>query len=189
MSVTIIQSGEPLQSQKGVPSILIAGHDGEWKDVLCKRLCNLPYDVIVVNTKTGKDTRWMIDAADGADVILFNSTTTLDDSDPVLIGMYAGSGKMLMRCHASFWRRDTAASVVARAKRVPQFETFDSLVSAAVERITELSTHVDVFDQVEDASFKDGLPKRLYGALKPFINAQNAVAVAETIRDVFEGEE
>ena len=196
MSVTIVESGAPIRTALGVPAVLLAGPQSAfraspasqgWKSQLTEQLNNLPYEALVYHA--GKDRRWLIDAADSCDVILFRShETLLEEEDSVLVAMYAGSGKLMMNCHRSFWNHGSPAAIAAKAKCVASFESFESLVSAAIERITEVASGEDVFNTIRDEKFCDGMPKKLFESLKPFVNAQNAPAVAQTIHEVFTGE-
>lgn len=187
MSATIINSGEAIRSAPGVPAILLAGPGADWKDRLCEQLDNLPFEAIIY--VAGKDRRWLIDAADASDTILFhNRESLLEEEDAVLVAMYAGSGKLMMNCHKTFWSHGSPSAVAAKAKCVSTFESMDALVSAVIERATDVASGEDVYDAIRDDKFAGGVPKKLFDGLKPFVNAHNAPAVAQTIREVFSEE-
>lgn len=127
------------------PSIILFGTiqkgEGDWRDELASALSDLPVAILnphrddwddswvedISDTKFKEQVNWEMDYAQTADVIVFNfAPDTLAPVSMLELGMYAGTGKVIVRCHWEYKKKGNVQAVCLRYK-IPLMERMEVL--------------------------------------------------------------
>ena len=143
----------PVRPQVTRPSVILYGAiqaEPAWQTSLASSLSDLPVDILdprrddwdstwvedIEFPKFKEQVEWEMDHAKVADVIVFNFPA--DAVTPIALlelGMYAGSGKVVVCCSKGFYKRGNVQIVCLRYG-IEMFETLDELNEKVRARLT-----------------------------------------------------
>jgi hypothetical protein len=128
--------------------------EDDWREVLASSLSDLPIAILnphrddwdsswvedMSDPKFKEQVNWEMDYAQKADIIVFNfAPDSLAPVSMLELGMYAGTGKVILRYHEEFKKKGNLQAVCSRYN-IPMTEQLDDLEEKIRHRLKEKLT-------------------------------------------------